>query len=189
VILSDREILQRLATGDIIIDPEPDRDIQVGPSSVDLRLGNEFIVFRREKKPFIDPFADDPTLFTEKVVLSEDEPFIIHPGEFVLASTEEYVRVPSDLVARVDGRSSLGRLGIIIHATAGFIDPGFEGTITLEITNINVMPVALYPGMRICQISFETMNRPAERPYGVKTGSKYQGQRGPTVSRLKWDRR
>ncbi len=189
MILSDGDILDLLSKKEIVIDPFPDRDIQIGPSSVDLRLSREFIVFRREKKPFIDPFDDDPTHFTERVLLRDNEPFIIHPGEFVLASTMEYVKVPNYLVARVDGRSSLGRLGIIIHATAGFIDPGFEGTITLEITNINVMPVALYPSMRICQISFEELKTPAQRPYGKKVDSKYQGQRGPTISKLRNDRR
>lgn len=189
MILSDVDILKRLENKSLFIEPMRDVDLQVGPSSVDLRLSNEFVVFRREKKPFIDPFSDDPQAFTEKIVLSENEPFIIHPQEFVLASTMEYVKIPNDLVGRVDGRSSLGRLGIIIHATAGFIDPGFEGTITLEITNINVMPVALYPGMRICQISFEPVTTKVNRSYGNRPGSKYQGQKGPTLSRLKWDGR
>ena len=189
MILSDVDILRRLENKSLFIEPIWDIDVQLGPSSVDLRLSNEFVVFRREKKPFIDPFSDDPQAFTEKIVLNENEPFIIHPQEFVLASTIEYVKIPNDLVGRVDGRSSLGRLGIIIHATAGFIDPGFEGTITLEITNINVMPVALYPGMRICQISFEPVTTEVNRSYGSRKGSKYQGQRGPTLSRLRWDRR
>ncbi len=189
MILSDRQIVEMLKTGKIVIEPLKDSTEQIGPSSVDLRLGPEFIVFRREKKPYIDPWRDDPVEFTERVKVAEDEPFIIHPGEFVLASTVEYIKIPADIVARVDGRSSLGRLGIIIHATAGFIDPGFEGNITLEITNINVMPIALYSGMRICQISFEDLSSPAERPYGSRAGSKYHGQRGPMLSRLKWDRR
>ena len=187
MILSDGDIKVLLKSGELVVEPLDDPDVQIQPSSIDLRLSPRFLVFRREKSPYIDPFAEDPLEFTEEVVIEDGEPFVIHPGEFVLGATVERVKIPDYIVARVDGRSSLGRLGILIHATAGFVDPGFSGVITLEITNVNVMPVALYPGMRICQISFDRLSSPAVRPYGPGRG-KYWGQMGHIPSRIRRDR-
>ncbi len=187
MILSDRDIKVLLESGELIVEPLDDPEVQIQPSSIDLRLSPKFVVFRREKKPYIDPFTDDPLEFTEEVIVSDGEPFVIHPGEFVLGATIERVGIPDYIVARIDGRSSLGRLGILVHATAGFVDPGFFGVITLEITNVNVMPVALYPGMRICQISFDRLSSPADKPYGPGRG-KYWGQTGPIPSRIRRDK-
>jgi dCTP deaminase len=189
MILSDRDIKQALAEGRIGIEPLDDPDLQIQPASVDLRIGTRFILFRHARTPYIDPLAQDAADYTEAMEIGEDERFILHPGEFVLAATKERVRLPDDLVGRVDGRSSIGRLGLQMHATAGFIDPSFEGNITLELSNVGRMPVALHPNMRVCQISFEPLSSPAERPYGVGRQSKYQGQSGPTASRIHRDAR
>jgi dCTP deaminase len=184
VILSDRSIREQLAAGRIVIDPLEDGCIQ--PSSVDLRLDRLFRVFLNHTMPVIDVKADLEDL-TRLVQIEPDDVFILHPGEFVLASTYEMVGVPDDLVARIEGKSSLGRLGLLIHSTAGFIDAGFSGHITLELSNVANLPITLYPGMKIGQISFLQMTTPAERPYGsAAVGSKYQGQRGPTPSRY-WE--
>jgi dCTP deaminase len=188
-ILSDVYIKKFLKEGKIKIDPLLDPEMQIQPSSVDLRIGNDFKGFKIIKKPFIDP--KDPEnidSYMESIHVEEGEAFIIHPNEFTLATTYETVKVPDYLVARVEGRSSMGRLGITMHVTAGFIDPGFEGKITLEISNIGKMPVALYPGQRACQIVFETMITPAEKPYGhPDRDSKYMGQTKPEGSRIKQD--
>ncbi|MCL2114682.1 MAG: dCTP deaminase [Methanobrevibacter sp.] len=188
-ILSDIYIKKFLKEGKILISPLIDPERQIQPSSVDLRIGNEFKGFKIIKKPYIDP--KDPEnidSYMESVHVEEGEAFIIHPNEFTLATTLETVKVPDNLVARVEGRSSMGRLGITMHVTAGFIDPGFEGKITLEISNIGKMPVALYPGQRACQIVFETMTSPAEKPYGhPDRDSKYMGQTKPEGSRIKQD--
>jgi dCTP deaminase len=189
MILSDRDIKQALAAGRIAIEPLDDPEMQIQPASVDLRMGTRFILFRHAMTPFIDPLAQDAADYTDVLEIKEHERFILHPGEFVLGSTKERVRLADDLVGRVDGRSSIGRLGIQMHATAGFIDPSFEGNITLELSNVGRMPVALYPNMRVCQISFEPLSTPAERPYGAGRGSKYQGQIGPTASRIHTDRK
>lgn len=188
-ILSDIYIKKFLKEGKIIIDPLIDPERQIQPSSVDLRIGNEFKGFKIIKKPFIDPKSpENIDSYMESVHVEEGEAFIIHPNEFTLATTFETVKVPDYLVARVEGRSSMGRLGITMHVTAGFIDPGFEGKITLEISNIGKMPVALYPGQRACQIVFETMSSPAEKPYGhPDRDSKYMGQTKPESSRIKQD--
>lgn len=187
MILSDRDIRAGLESGHIVITPLEDPEIQIQPCSVDLRLGNRFVVFKHALKPFIDPLVDDATEYTEAYEVPDGQAFILHPGEFVLGTTKERVEVPNDLVAKVDGRSSIGRLAILIHATAGFIDPGFRGVITLELSNVGKMPVALHANMRVCQISFEQMTGPAERPYGSRKGSKYQDQSGPTASRIHRD--
>ena len=187
MILSDRDIKKALAEGRIAIEPLDDPDLQIQPASVDLRMGTRFILFRHAMTPFIDPLAQDAVEYTDVLEIREDERFILHPGEFVLGTTKERVRLSDDLVGRVDGRSSIGRLGIQMHATAGFIDPSFEGNITLELSNVGRMPVALHPNMRVCQISFEPLSTPAERPYGAGRGSKYQGQVGPTASRIHRD--
>ncbi|KZX12033.1 dCTP deaminase [Methanobrevibacter filiformis] len=188
-ILSDKSIKEHLKSGKIIVDPIKDFDNQIQPSSVDMRIGNEFKTFRTVQKPCIDPKDEsDIDSYMENIYIKDDESFIIHPNEFALATTYETVKIPDDLVARVEGRSSMGRLGITMHVTAGFIDPGFHGKITLEISNIGKMPVALYPGQRVCQIVFETMTSPAERPYGhPDRDSKYMGQKHPESSRVKLD--
>ena len=182
VILSDRTLREQLAAGRIVIDPLDESLIQ--PSSIDVRISNLFRVFRNHTAPLIDVKQDQADL-TELVEVSDDgDPFILHPGEFVLGSTLERVAVPDDLVGRVEGKSSLGRLGLLIHSTAGFVDAGFDGHITLELANVASLPITLYPGMKIGQVSFMQMTTPADRPYGSGArGSKYQGQRGPTPSR------
>lgn len=187
-ILSDKTIKEYLEEGKIVIDPLKDEQ-QIQPSSVDMRLGDEFKVFKVIRKPYIDPKdEEDIAEYMESSTVPEGEAFIIHPNEFALATTQEYVKVPDDLVARVEGRSSMGRLGVIMHVTAGYVDPGFEGRITLEISNIGAMPVALYPGQRVCQLVFETMTTPAELPYGhPKRNSKYMNQLKPESSRVKLD--
>ena len=183
VILSDRTIREEIAAGRIVIDPYDDQLVQ--PSSIDVRISHLFRVFRNHTSAVIDVKADQTGL-TELVEMPEDgsEAFMLHPGEFVLGSTLERVAVPDDLVGRVEGKSSLGRLGLLIHSTAGFIDAGFDGHITLELANVASLPITLYPGMKIGQVSFMRMTTPAEHPYGAgASGSKYQGQRGPTPSR------
>ncbi|MDI6702735.1 dCTP deaminase [Methanothermobacter wolfeii] len=187
-ILSDRDIKRYLEEGLITIDPLDDPERQIQPSSVDLRIGNEFRGFRVIRKPCIDPKdPSDIDSYMESFHVDEG-PFIIHPGEFALATTHEYIGLPDNLVARVEGRSSIGRLGITMHVTAGYIDPGFHGRITLEISNIGKMPVALYPMQRVCQIVFETMTSPSEKPYGHPArDSKYVGQTRPETSRIKDD--
>ena len=181
MILSDRTIREELAAGRIVIEPfEPS---YVQPSSVDLRLDRLFRVFRNHTTPYIDPKLPQEDL-TELVEVEGDDPFVLHPGEFALGSTLERVALPSDLVARLEGKSSLGRLGLLIHSTAGFVDAGWDGHLTLELSNVATLPIALYPGMKIGQISFLRMTTPADVPYGADAvGSKYQGQRGPTPSR------
>ena len=187
-ILSDKTIKEYLEEGKIVIDPLKDEQ-QIQPSSVDMRLGDEFKVFKVIRKPYTDPKdEEDIAEYMESSTVPEGEAFIIHPNEFALATTQEYVKVPDDLVARVEGRSSMGRLGVTMHVTAGYVDPGFEGRITLEISNIGAMPVALYPGQRVCQLVFETMTTPAELPYGhPKRNSKYMKQLKPESSRVKLD--
>ena len=185
VILSDRSIREALASGRIEIDPLDESCIQ--PSSVDLTIDRFFRVFRNHTTPIID-VKENLEELTELVELADDEiPFMLHPGEFVLGSTAERVKLPTDLVGRLEGKSSLGRLGLLIHSTAGFIDAGWDGHITLELSNIATLPITLYPGMKIGQISFLAMTTPADVPYGsAAVGSKYQGQRGPTPSRY-WE--
>jgi dCTP deaminase len=181
VILSDVSIRKGLADGRIIIDPLDDRSIQ--PSSVDLHVDHYFRVFRNDTTPYIDPKEPQENL-TELVEVPDEGAFILHPGEFVLGSTYERVALPDDLVARLEGKSSLGRLGLLIHSTAGFVDAGWDGHLTLELSNVANLPIAIYPGMKIGQISFLEMTTPASAPYGsASMGSKYQGQRGPTPSR------
>jgi dCTP deaminase len=181
VVLSDRTIATLIAAGRIGIDPYDASLLQ--PSSVDVRVDRYFRVFHNARYPFIDVKQPQDAL-TEEVEVDGDEPFILHPGEFVLGSTLERIQLPDDLVARLEGKSSLGRLGLLIHSTAGFIDPGFDGHVTLELSNVANLPITIYHGMKIGQISFMQMTEPASVPYGSsELGSKYQGQRGPTPSR------
>jgi len=183
VILSDRTVREQLAAGRIVVEPLDESLIQ--PSSIDVRMSNLFRVFRNHTAGIID-VKRDMTSLTELIEMPEDgsEPFMLHPGEFALGSTMERIALPDDLVARIEGKSSLGRLGLLIHSTAGFIDAGFDGHVTLELANVASLPITLYPGMKIGQVSFMRMTTPADKPYGKgATGSKYQGQRGPTPSR------
>jgi dCTP deaminase len=213
MILSDRDIRRRLNDGDLSIDPLDDPEMQIQPASVDMRLGREFLTFEQSNIPCIRPergadaaeyttrttipdssqsggqrtlrdVADDADAQTDTI----DEEFILHPGDFVLATTKERVAIPDDLIAHVEGRSSLGRLAIVVHATAGIVDPGYEGQITLELSNLGTAPVALKPDMRISQLTFTKLSSAAERPYGEERGSKYQGQTGPQASRIGSDR-
>lgn len=180
-VLSDGTILRFLQEGRIKVDPWDPKMVQ--PASIDLRLGDSFRVFHNHKVTAID-LSDPPQNLTEEVVVPDGEAFVIHPGEFCLGRTLECVQIPDDIVARIEGKSSLGRLGLIVHATAGFCDPGFEGTLTLELNNLTRVPIRLYPGLPIAQLSFMTLDRPAERPYGSPgLGSHYQGQRAATESR------
>ena len=180
-VLSDGTIRRLVADGRVVIDPwDPD---MVQPASVDLRLGDSFRVFHNHLAPAID-LDRPPEHLTELIVIDPDKSFVIHPGEFVLGATLERVQLPDDVVARIEGKSSLGRLGLIVHATAGFVDPGFEGTLTLEITNLTRIPIILWPGKPIAQLSFMALDRPAERPYGhPELGSHYNGQVAATESR------
>jgi dCTP deaminase len=182
VILSDRSILEEIKAGRIEIDPFDEACIQ--PSSIDLHVDRKFRTFHNARYPFIDVKKEMPEL-TELIEVDGNNPFILHPGEFVLGSTLERVRLPDDLVARLEGKSSLGRLGLLIHSTAGYVDPGWDGYLTLELSNVANLPITIYPSMKIGQISFFRLTSPAERPYGSRErGSKYQGQRGPTASRF-----
>jgi dCTP deaminase len=182
MILSDRTIREQIDAGRIEIDPFDPACLQ--PSSVDLHVDRTFRVFHNQRYPYIDVKREMSDL-TGVVEVPEDEPFILHPGEFVLGSTRERVRLPDDLVARLEGKSSLGRLGLLIHSTAGYVDPGWDGFLTLELSNVANLPITIYPGMKIGQISFFRLTTAAETPYGSgRAGSKYQGQRGPTASRF-----
>jgi dCTP deaminase len=182
VVLSDRTIRAEIESGRLVFDPYDPAMVQ--PSSVDVRVDRTFRVFHNARYPYIDvrrPMED----LTELVTVDPEEPFILHPGEFVLGQTLERVSLPDDLVARLEGKSSLGRLGLLIHSTAGFVDAGFEGNLTLELSNVANLPITIYHGMPIGQISFMRMDGPVESPYGSrKTRSKYQGQAEPTPSRF-----
>ena len=184
MILSDRSIREEMAAGRIVLEPFDESLIQ--PSSVDVRLDRYFRVFLNHTMAVIDVKKNLEEL-TRLVEIEDDSPFVLHPGEFVLGSTHERIALPDDVVGRVEGKSSLGRLGLLIHSTAGFIDAGWDGHITLELSNVANLPITLYPGMKIGQISFLRMTTPADVPYGSGSlGSKYQGQRGPTPSRY-WE--
>jgi len=181
VLLSDRDIKAEIDSGRVRLEPYDEAMVQ--PSSIDVRLDKFFLLFDNHKYPFIDPAQDQPDL-TRKIEVASNEPFILHPGEFVLGSSFEVVTLPDDLAARLEGKSSLGRLGLLTHSTAGFVDPGFSGHMTLELSNVATLPIKLWPGMKVGQLCFFRLSSPAESPYGsAKYGSRYQGQRGPTASR------
>jgi dCTP deaminase len=197
MILSDRDIKKAISSGRVrmeapiasgaIVPVELER-MHIHASSMDLHLGNTFKLYEHSKFAVLDPMKPETFAGNMRTITVPDgESFMVQPGEFVLGVTHERITVPDDLVVRVEGRSSLGRLGIIVHSTAGFVDPGFSGTITLEISNLNRLPVALYPGMRVCQLAFEQMSSPAETPYYMKPNSKYQNQVLPEESRLMSD--
>ena len=181
MLLSDRDIRAEIQSGRVGLEPFDEEMIQ--PSSVDVRLDRYFRVFENHRYSFIDPAIEQPDL-TREIMTEADESFVLHPGEFVLASTFEVITLPDDVAGRLEGKSSLGRLGVLTHSTAGFIDPGFSGHITLELSNVANLPVTLHPGMKIGQLCLFRLSSPAEHPYGsAKYGSRYQGQRGPTPSR------
>ena len=200
MIFSDHDFKERLNKKDLIIKPI-NLENQLGPSSVDLRLGNRFRQFKMSDHAFIDPKDYDDKIIREwtteegtKVIeckysrlYEEEKPFIIHPGDFVLAAIKEYVEIPNDLIGHLEGRSSLGRMGLMVHSTAGYIDPGFKGHITLELANVGKLPIKLYPGMRVCQIVIQKMLSPCDVPYGVRPGSKYLNEKGATQSRIDVD--
>jgi len=184
VLLSDRDIRAEVDLGRVRLEPWDPAMTQ--PSSVDVRLDRYFRLFDNHRYPFIDPAQEQPglTRMVEVGAEGQDDAFVLHPGEFMLGSTLEAVTLPDDLAARVEGKSSLGRLGLLTHATAGFVDPGFSGHVTLELSNVATLPILLYPGMKIGQLCFFRLSSPAENPYGSGVyGSHYQGQRGPTASR------
>jgi len=188
MILSDADILRRLEAGELVIEPLDDPDLQVQPASVDLRLGREFLEFQRANISCIHPDSEQEVEeYVEERVVPRDGEYVLHPGDFVLGTTRERVEIPADLIAHVQGRSSMGRLAIVIHATAGIVDPGYRGQITLELSNLGTAPVALTPGMRISQVIFTELTSPAERPYGSDRESKYQDQTGPQASRIQGD--
>ncbi|NHN57723.1 MULTISPECIES: dCTP deaminase [Halorussus] len=188
MILSDADILDRMAAGDLVVEPLDDPDLQIQPASVDLRLGREFLEFQRTNIPCIHPTSDEEVSeYVTETTVDEGDDFILHPGDFVLGTTRERVEIPADLIAHVEGRSSLGRLAVVVHATAGLCDPGYRGQITLELSNLGTAPVALEPGMRVSQLTFTELKSPADRPYGEERGSKYQGQSGPQASRIQSD--
>ncbi len=181
VLLSDRDIRAELDAGRVALDPYDPAMVQ--PSSIDVRLDRFFRLFDNHRYPYIDPSQEQPEL-TRLVEVDPEEPMVLHPGEFVLGSTYEAVTLPDDVAARLEGKSSLGRLGLLTHSTAGFIDPGFSGHVTLELSNVATLPITLWPGMKIGQLCFFRLSSPAEHPYGSERyGSRYQGQRGPTASR------
>jgi dCTP deaminase len=180
-VLSDGTIIRLVGDGTITIDPWDPQLVQ--PASVDLRLGNSFRVFHNHRASAID-LREPPNNLTEQITIADGDSFVIHPGEFCLGATLEYVELPNHIVARIEGKSSLGRLGLIVHATAGFCDPGWKGTLTLELNNLTRVPIKLYPGLPIAQLSFMTLDAPAQRPYGHEDlGSHYQGQIEATESR------
>ena len=182
MVLSDYTIKEEMAAGRIVVDPLAEGCIQ--PASVDVHLDRKLLLFRNSRRPYIDVREEQPDL-TEMVEIADDTPFMLHPGEFVLASTVENIELPDDLVARLEGKSSLGRIGLLIHSTAGYVDPGWKGHLTLELSNVANLPVTLYHGMKIGQISYLRLTTPADNIYGSATlGSKYQGQDEPTASRM-----
>jgi len=188
MILSDADIRRRLTDGELVVEPLADPELQIQPASVDLRLGREFLEFRRTNISCIHPDSErEVDEYVEETRVEEGGEFILHPGDFVLGTTKERIEVPPDLLGTVQGRSSLGRLAVVIHATAGIVDPGYRGQITLELSNLGTAPVALRPDMRISQVIFTELKTAAEEPYGSDRGSKYQDQAGPQASRIRSD--
>lgn len=189
MILSDRDIKKALKEKRIIVDPKPDLSVQLGSCSIDLRLGKKFRVFNHSKVALIDPYNPCATkeLMTE-IEVKNNDPFILQPGDFVLATTMETITIPDDLLARLEGRSSLGRLGIVVHSTASVFDPGWHGVAVLELGNLGRMPVALYPGMRICSFTFEELTSPADEPYTKRKSAKYKHQNAPLASKISEER-
>ena len=188
MILSDGDIRRRLTDGELVVEPLADPELQIQPASIDLRLGREFLEFQRTNISCIHTDSEQEVdEYVEETHVEAGNDFILHPGDFVLGTTKERVEVPPDLLGTVQGRSSLGRLAVVIHATAGIVDPGYKGQITLELSNLGTAPVSLNPDMRISQLIFTELKSRAERPYGTERGSKYQGQSGPQASRIQSD--
>lgn len=185
MVLSDKDLKIALKSGKIKIKPSPDLETQIGSCSIDLRLGNVFRIFESGVHGVIDPRKNAAKEFTKEIIVKVGDPFIMQPGDFILGTTVEDVEIPDDLVGSLEGRSSIGRLGIIVHSTAATIDAGWKGHITLELANMGKLPVALYPDMRICSISFEQLSSPAETPYYKKKMAKYVGQKGPGESKIR----
>jgi dCTP deaminase len=185
MMLSDRDIKKAVTANRIKITPKPDFTTQLGSCALDLRLGEKYRVFDHSRTPYIDP-QNPKTLadVTTEILVKKGEAFTLHPGEFILAVTREYIEMPDDLAGRLEGRSSIGRLGVVVHSTAATVDAGFRGNITLELANMGRIPVMLYPGMRICSISFEELTTPAETPYYKKKSAKYAGQKSPEASKI-----
>jgi dCTP deaminase len=183
MILPDHEIMKYLREGKLVVEPLDNPEVQIQPAWVDLRLGNEFRTFKVIGIPYIDTRqrAED---YTEKHVIPNEKPFIIHPGEFVLGKVLEYVRLPADIMGSVDGQSSLGRLGVVVHTTSASVNPGWEGHLVLEMANVGRMPVKIYPGSKICKIAFHKLSSPAKRPYNVRKESKYNRQKEIIESRI-----
>jgi len=186
MILPDHEIKKYLHEGKIVVEPLTDPEVQIQAAWVDLRLGNEFKMFKHTHEAFID--SKNPKEYTETIVAAEGKPLILHPKEFVLGITKERIKIPNDLVGYVDGRSSLGRLGITAHITSAWVDPGFEGKLVLEVSNLGKMPVTIYPEMRVAKLLFFKLTSPAERPYGEARGSKYKNQDTVTESKISNDK-
>lgn len=185
MVLSDRDIKKLLTDGTVKISPEPDFAEALGSCSIDLRLGNAFRVFDHSRFPYFDPRSRELSAdVTSEVKVSENEPFILQPGDFVLATTVESFELPDNLLARLEGRSSLGRLGIVVHSTASIFEPGWRGKVVMEMGNMGRMPVALYPGMRVCALTFEELSSPAQVPYYRKRGAKYINQKSPLESKI-----
>lgn len=185
MVLSDRDIKKAIRTGRITLKPKPNFTTQLGSCTLDLQLGNIYRVFNHSKTPYIDPQNPDTLKnITEEIRVKDGEAFTLHPGEFILAMTKEYIEMPDDLTGRLEGRSSIGRLGVVVHSTAANIECGFRGHITLELANMGRIPVMLYPGMRICSLSFDELTSPAEVPYYKKKSAKYVGQKKPESSRI-----
>ena len=189
MVLSDRDIKKALGTGKIKITPKPNYKTQLGSCMIDLQLSNVYRVFNHSKTPYLDP-RNPKTLaeVTTEIRVPDGEAFTLHPGEFILAMTKEYIEMPDDLTGRLEGRSSIGRLGVVIHSTAANIECGFRGNITLELANMGRIPVMLYPGMRICSLSFEQLTTPADVPYYKKKSAKYVGQKAPEASKIGQER-
>ena len=188
MILSDRDIKKALKDGRLKITPAPDFETQLGSCSIDLKLGNQFRIFKNSLHPYIDVKGKIPIDdIMEEITIADSQPFVLHPGELALAVTQETLQISDDLIGRIEGRSSLGRLGIIVHGTASGFEPGWNGKPVMELGNLGVMPVAIYPGMRICAFTFEELSSPAEIPYNKKKNNYYAGQKGPMASQLNKD--
>lgn len=188
MLLSDTDIKKALKTKHIILKPMPKLDEALSACSIDLRLNNEFEVFEYTRLAYYDPHKTKNEVITKRIKVAEGDFFVMQPGEFALASTQEWIELPADIAGRLEGRSSLGRLGIVVHSTAALIHPGMRGNIVLELGNHSRMPVALYPGSRVCSLSFEQLTSPAENPYYLQKGAKYVGQKGTTASRINQDK-
>lgn len=185
MILSDRDIRRYINEGKIAINPSPNYDDQLGSCSIDFHLGNTFKIFNHSKYPYIDPRSSNlSSEIMKDITVSDGDSFIMRPGEFCLATTIESLKIDNDLLGRLEGRSSLGRIGIIVHSTAARFDPGWDGTPVLELGNIGVLPVALYPGMKICSFTFEELSSPSDNPYVKRKNAKYANQKNPDASRI-----